>query len=100
MTGRPRRSFRKQVGDYYLGRTIGEGAYAKVKYGEHVRTGERVAIKVRMAKGECSEPARRWRWARAAGQWAHGQTSARGAIWAASGSPRDLSQYFMRFVGH
>ena len=29
---------------------IVQGAYAKVKYGEHVRTGEHVAIKVRLEK--------------------------------------------------
>ncbi|GMH42057.1 hypothetical protein BSKO_09976 [Bryopsis sp. KO-2023] len=46
MTNVPRRNFRKQVGDYYLGRTIGEGSYGKVKYGQHVTTGEPVAIKV------------------------------------------------------
>ncbi|KAK9864289.1 hypothetical protein WJX84_010483 [Apatococcus fuscideae] len=38
--------FRKKVGSYYLGRTLGEGAYAKVKYGRHVETKEEVAIKV------------------------------------------------------
>lgn len=37
---------RKKVGKYYLGRTIGEGTYAKVKYGQHSDTGEAVAIKV------------------------------------------------------
>ena len=80
-------TFRKRVGNYYLGRTLGEvcclpsrcllppqcdaslqlqhyqaiqrhqsegqlsrivqGTYAKVKYGQHVRTGEVVAVKVR-----------------------------------------------------
>ncbi|PRW55916.1 CBL-interacting serine threonine- kinase 3-like [Chlorella sorokiniana] len=36
----------KRVGKYYVGRTIGEGTYAKVKYGQHAETGEAVAIKV------------------------------------------------------
>ncbi|KAI7845902.1 hypothetical protein COHA_000635 [Chlorella ohadii] len=36
----------KRVGRYYVGRTIGEGTYAKVKYGQHAETGEAVAIKV------------------------------------------------------
>lgn len=64
-------SLRKRVGNYYVGRTLGEvnvhtkkplavqaftrvervielcqGTYAKVKYGQNVRTGEAVAIKV------------------------------------------------------
>ncbi|BDA49381.1 CBL-interacting protein kinase 23 [Coccomyxa sp. Obi] len=38
--------FRKRVGNYFLGRTLGEGTYAKVKYGQQVDTGEVVAIKV------------------------------------------------------
>ncbi|KAK9814362.1 hypothetical protein WJX72_004541 [[Myrmecia] bisecta] len=38
--------FRKRVGRYYVGRTLGEGTYAKVKYGQHMDTGEAVAIKV------------------------------------------------------
>ncbi|KAK9845086.1 hypothetical protein WJX74_010435 [Apatococcus lobatus] len=38
--------FRKRVGRYYLGRTLGEGAFAKVKYGQHIETAEEVAIKV------------------------------------------------------
>ncbi|KAK9794300.1 hypothetical protein WJX73_001063 [Symbiochloris irregularis] len=37
---------RKQVGSYILGRTLGEGSYAKVKYAQHVDTGEAVAVKV------------------------------------------------------
>ncbi|PSC71591.1 CBL-interacting kinase 32 [Micractinium conductrix] len=36
----------KRVGKYLLGRTIGEGTYAKVKYGQHAETGEAVAVKV------------------------------------------------------
>lgn len=38
--------FRKRVGRYYLGKTLGEGSYAKVKYGQHVETGLPVAVKV------------------------------------------------------
>lgn len=37
-------SFRhsKQVGQYLVGRTIGEGSFAKVKEGLHIPTGEKV----------------------------------------------------------
>jgi len=38
--------FSKKVGKYYLGRTLGEGTYATVKYGQHTDTGEAVAIKI------------------------------------------------------
>eukprot|EP01061_Rhynchopus_euleeides_P009148 TRINITY_DN18293_c0_g1_i1.p1 TRINITY_DN18293_c0_g1~~TRINITY_DN18293_c0_g1_i1.p1 ORF type:complete len:283 (+),score=74.70 TRINITY_DN18293_c0_g1_i1:50-898(+) len=34
------------IGDFELGKTIGSGAFAKVKMGRHTRTGEEVAIKV------------------------------------------------------
>ncbi|KAI3436682.1 hypothetical protein D9Q98_006098 [Chlorella vulgaris] len=37
---------KKRVGKYFLGRTIGEGTYAKVKYGQHSETGQAVAVKV------------------------------------------------------
>jgi len=33
----------KRVGNYLLGRTIGEGSFAKVKEGLHVVTGEQVS---------------------------------------------------------
>ena len=33
---------RKQVGAYLIGKTIGEGSFAKVKEGLHVLTGEKV----------------------------------------------------------
>lgn len=33
----------KRVGNYLLGRTLGEGSFAKVKEGMHVQTGEKVA---------------------------------------------------------
>jgi len=36
----------KSVGNYDLYRTLGEGAYGKVKYGVHKETKEAVAIKV------------------------------------------------------
>eukprot|EP00884_Botryococcus_braunii_P017406 jgi/Botrbrau1/4349/Bobra.0232s0038.1 len=39
-------AFRKKVGNYYLGRTLGEGTYAKVKYAQHAETGEAFAVKV------------------------------------------------------
>ena len=34
----------KRVGNYLLGRTLGEGSFAKVKEGMHVTTGEKVNI--------------------------------------------------------
>ncbi|RAL37266.1 hypothetical protein DM860_004188 [Cuscuta australis] len=37
---------KKQLGKYDLGRTIGEGAFAKVKFAENTETGENVAIKI------------------------------------------------------
>ncbi|XP_065184162.1 serine/threonine-protein kinase MARK2-like [Sycon ciliatum] len=36
----------KRVGSYILGKTLGEGAFAKVKEGRHILTGEKVAVKV------------------------------------------------------
>lgn len=38
--GRPR------AGRYELGRTLGEGNFAKVKFARHIETGEHVAIKI------------------------------------------------------
>jgi len=35
-----------RVGKYELGKTLGEGTFAKVKIARHVETGESVAIKV------------------------------------------------------
>lgn len=35
-----------RVGKYQLGKTLGEGSFAKVKYAKHVDTGDCVAIKV------------------------------------------------------
>nr|GMD45711.1 CBL-interacting serine/threonine-protein kinase 24-like [Ipomoea batatas] len=40
---------KKKLGKYELGKTIGEGAFAKVKFAHNSETGEGVAIKV-MAK--------------------------------------------------
>lgn len=39
-------SSRPRVGMYELGRTLGEGRFAKVKFGKHKETGEAVAIKI------------------------------------------------------
>lgn len=36
----------KKVGKYEIGRTIGEGTFAKVKFAKNTETGEAVAIKV------------------------------------------------------
>jgi serine/threonine protein kinase len=37
---------RTRVGRYELGRTLGEGTFAKVKFAKNVETGEKVAIKI------------------------------------------------------
>lgn len=37
---------KRRVGDYELGRTIGEGTFAKVKFARNTKTGEAVAIKI------------------------------------------------------
>lgn len=39
-------SGRTKVGRYELGRTLGEGSFAKVKYARNPETGENVAIKI------------------------------------------------------
>jgi serine/threonine protein kinase len=39
----------RKVGKYELGRTLGEGTFAKVKFARNTETGESVAVKV-MAK--------------------------------------------------
>ncbi|KAL9969303.1 hypothetical protein ACROYT_G021502 [Oculina patagonica] len=36
----------KRIGNYLLGKTIGEGSFARVKQGFHVLTGEKVAVKI------------------------------------------------------
>ncbi|XP_072962191.1 CBL-interacting protein kinase 9-like isoform X1 [Typha angustifolia] len=35
-----------RVGDYELGKTLGEGSFAKVKFARNTKTGDRVAIKI------------------------------------------------------
>lgn len=45
---------RRKIGKYEVGRTIGEGTFAKVKFAKHTETGESVAIKV-MAKSTILE---------------------------------------------
>ena len=37
---------KRRVGKYELGRTIGEGTFAKVRFAKNTETGEPVAIKV------------------------------------------------------
>lgn len=39
-------SGRTRVGRYELGRTLGEGTFAKVKFARNVETGDNVAIKI------------------------------------------------------
>lgn len=34
------------IGDYRIGKLLGKGAYGSVKLGEHISTGEKVAIKI------------------------------------------------------
>lgn len=36
----------KKIGNYILGKTIGEGTFGKVKLATHTLTGEKVAIKI------------------------------------------------------
>lgn len=36
----------RKVGKYELGRTIGEGTFAKVKFAQNTETGESVAMKI------------------------------------------------------
>lgn len=36
----------RKVGKYEVGRTIGEGTFAKVKFAKNVENGESVAVKV------------------------------------------------------
>jgi serine/threonine protein kinase len=40
------KNVRMRVGKYELGKTLGEGSFAKVKYARNMETGESVAIKV------------------------------------------------------
>ena len=36
----------KRVGNYIIGKTLGEGSFSKVKLGTHLITNERVALKI------------------------------------------------------
>jgi serine/threonine protein kinase len=36
----------KILGDYKVGKTLGQGAFSKVKFAIHIPTGEKVAIKI------------------------------------------------------
>lgn len=40
------KAVKRKVGKYELGRTIGEGTFAKVKFAQNTETGDSVAIKV------------------------------------------------------
>lgn len=42
----PTEKKRKHVAEYELGRTLGQGAFGKVKLGTNVFTGEQVAVKI------------------------------------------------------
>lgn len=46
MTSRASTGSRTRVGRYELGRTLGEGNFAKVKFARNVETGENFAIKI------------------------------------------------------
>ncbi|KAF8031016.1 hypothetical protein BT93_D0263 [Corymbia citriodora subsp. variegata] len=46
MASRGSSSGRTRVGKYELGRTLGEGTFAKVKFARNIETGENVAIKI------------------------------------------------------
>lgn len=37
---------KRKLGKYELGRTIGEGTFAKVKFAQNTQTGENVAVKI------------------------------------------------------
>ena len=41
----------KTIGQYILGKSIGEGTFGKVKLGTHILTNEKVAIKI-LEKGK------------------------------------------------
>ncbi|XP_025098809.1 hormonally up-regulated neu tumor-associated kinase homolog A-like isoform X2 [Pomacea canaliculata] len=49
-------SHTKRVGTYLLGRTLGEGSFAKVKEALHLPTGEKVAVKVIDKKRAKTDP--------------------------------------------
>ncbi|XP_056175612.1 CBL-interacting serine/threonine-protein kinase 23 isoform X1 [Syzygium oleosum] len=46
MSSRASSSGRTRVGKYELGRTLGEGTFAKVKFARNIETGDNVAIKI------------------------------------------------------
>lgn len=46
MASRASGSGKTRVGKYELGRTLGEGSFAKVKFARNMETGQNVAIKV------------------------------------------------------
>ncbi|KAG6620637.1 hypothetical protein I3842_Q058100 [Carya illinoinensis] len=46
MASRSNNNSRTRVGKYELGRTLGAGNFAKVKFARNVETGENVAIKI------------------------------------------------------
>jgi 5'-AMP-activated protein kinase catalytic alpha subunit len=45
-TARTNKKTSKKKGSYILGKTLGEGAFGKVKVATHIHTGEKVAIKI------------------------------------------------------
>merc|ERR1719262_1004174 len=42
----PKKTRSKSIGHYILGKTIGEGTFGKVKLGNHILTGEKIAVKI------------------------------------------------------
>ncbi|TNJ28005.1 Kinase, CAMK CAMKL [Giardia muris] len=46
----------KRVGNYIIGKSIGEGSFSKVRIGTHIPTGERIALKI-IEKGKITEAA-------------------------------------------
>lgn len=44
--GTSKSKVKRHVGKYELGRTIGEGTFAKVRFAKNIETGEPVAIKI------------------------------------------------------
>ena len=46
MSSRKTPATRTRVGKYELGKTVGEGSFAKVKFAKNVETGDNVAIKI------------------------------------------------------
>ncbi|KAK7852525.1 cbl-interacting serine/threonine-protein kinase 9 [Quercus suber] len=46
MSSRKTPATRTRVGKYELGKTVGEGSFAKVKFAKNVENGDNVAIKI------------------------------------------------------